>query len=244
VAYSHPLRALQFLVLLVGNVFPSGNFLSPVGSLTRYEVVGGLLLMASLAILIQSWRHRKTADRIPVPAVLISFALLFDVVIVVGRTGTGPDGAIAGNRYLLANLILLTGIVIYCVSRLPPASSLNSQGSVVSARFWLSWSAIILAVGVQVSVATNFGLREAQGVAAYLNDSARLEVNLDRVPVRFRSCEQLGYSIPAQEAALARSNRLAEFNSGSFAGYRRMGPPAIQPACADIGRPAPASPGS
>lgn len=243
VAYGHPLRALQFLILLIGNVFPGGN-LTAVGSLARYEVVGALLLLASLAILVQSWRHRDTTDRLPVPVMLISFALLFDVIIVLGRTGTGPDGAINGNRYLLANLILLTGIVIYCVARLPAASAFMSQGSARPARFWLSWGALLLVVGVQVSVATNFGLRDARAAEAYLVDSARLAVNLDRVPVRLRSCEEFDLFGSSRKAlVLARSDHLAEFNASSYPGYRRMGPPPVPPGCAHLGLRTPASSG-
>ena len=103
---------------MLGNVVP-GGYLAPIGSLVRFEVLGSVLLLAALWILGRTWFDRAGTDALPVPALLIAFGLAFDAFIVVGRTGTGPAEAVDANRYLLANLIVLTGIVVYVVARLP-----------------------------------------------------------------------------------------------------------------------------
>ena len=48
----------------------------------------------------------------PLPLLLIVFSLLFDVIVTIGRVGTGASGAVSNNRYNIANLILLTGVFL------------------------------------------------------------------------------------------------------------------------------------
>ncbi len=120
VAFSHPLRALRYVILMIGNVIPGGYLGSPVKDLARFEVIGAALLIGAAFIIVQSWRYRRSAEHLPIPLFLIVFALLFDVTIAIGRTGAGPRDAIVSNRYVMPNVILLTGIVIYALARIPP----------------------------------------------------------------------------------------------------------------------------
>ena len=228
-AWSHPLQAARFLVLLLGNVLP-GGYTQPIGSLIRFEVLGTLLLVASLAILVQTWRHRSTTDRYPVPAMLIVFALLFDGFIVVGRTGHGPQNAVQSNRYLLANLILLTGLVLYVLARLPRAAALRS-GEPGRATAWISWMAVLLLIGIQVTVATDFGLRAAEFNSQNANGIARLVTNLDRIPSTVRTCELDFSLVPVSTIRPAQEDQLGEFAPEPYSYFRGLGPVPLAPPC-------------
>ncbi len=116
----HPLTALGFFFALIGNVVPGETGAGgTVHGVARFEVLGIALFAAAVFVLLQSWRHRATTEQQPLPLLLIVFALLFDGLISVGRSGTGPAGAVVNDRFVMANLILLTGIVIYAWAYLP-----------------------------------------------------------------------------------------------------------------------------
>ena len=97
---------------------------------------------------------------------MILFALLFDLTIVVGRGGTGVVGAIDFNRYLMANLILLAGIVVWALAHLSairlPATS--SRWRVVGTSVLFGALAIFLVV--QVIESTTFGVTNGRGGSA------------------------------------------------------------------------------
>ena len=69
----------------------------------------------------------RSSERLPLPALIILFSLLFDVTIAVGRGGSGVAGAVNANRFVMANLILLTGIVIYGARTRPDAPPLRDE---------------------------------------------------------------------------------------------------------------------
>ena len=117
----HPLTMLGFFFALIGNVIPGRASLVPlqVDDPARYVLVGVVLFATSVYILVQSWRYRASTEYLPLPALLIAFALLFDLTIVVGRGGTGVFGAANDDRYVMANLIMLTGILIWGLARVP-----------------------------------------------------------------------------------------------------------------------------
>ena len=92
-------------------------------------VVGLALFAAALFVLVQSWRLRASAEALPLPALLVVFGLLFDLTIAVGRSGSGIAEAVTFNRYVMANLILLTGIVLYALARVLLIASWSGSGS-------------------------------------------------------------------------------------------------------------------
>jgi hypothetical protein len=239
-ALHHPLSAIEFFFALVGNVIPDGlNFAGvnqSVHDVARLEVVGVALFAAAIFILVQSVRHRASTETFPLPFLLIGFALLFDVTIAMGRGVEGPSGAASSNRYVMANLILLTGIVMYAWAHIPPRRLPAANGTWRMRVAWFALFALAVFLVVQVTGATGFGLTNGRAVSESLTDQARLLVNLDRVPVRERTCEyeveffyQAGWA--ASRIRTATEDHLGEFLPSSYRSYREQGPPAPFPQC-------------
>jgi hypothetical protein len=224
VAFSHPLRAFRYVILMIGNVIPGGYLGSSVKDLVRFEVIGAALLIVAALIIVQSWRCRRSAEHLPIPLFLIVFALLFDVTIAIGRTGAGPRDAIVSNRYVMPNIILLTGIVIYALARIPPLRLPAPDGGKRVYATWLALLALAVVVGVQVVVATGFGLNNARLNRKDLVSGVHLVVHLDRVPPSDRRDELERHSISGSEVCLASKDYLGEFGSAAYSRDRSRPP--------------------
>ena len=237
VAFHHPLTALTFFFAVIGNVIP-GGVVNPVHNFARFEVVGAVLFAAAVFILVRSWHSRVSADRTPLPFLLIAFALAFDLTIALGRSASGASGAVNNNRYVMANLILLTGIVIYAWSFVP---ALQLPPTDWTPRFYatvLTLLSLAILVVIQTAVAIGFGQKDGQASEASRIESAQLLINQDSVPSQYRGCElyaeffeQPGLTIlRVREAA---EDQLGEFRPSSYERYRIDGPPspALFPEC-------------
>jgi hypothetical protein len=236
----HPLTALGFFLALIGNVIPDGitfaGVLQSVQDVARLEVVGGALFAAAVFILVQSWRHRASREQFPLPLLLIGFALLFDVTIALGRGVEGASGAASSNRYVMANLILLTGIVMYAWAHIPPLRMPAANGTWRVRVAWLAVFALAVFLVFQVTGATRFGLTNGRAARESLTDQARLVVNLGRVPSRAQACEyevdflfQAGSSFSRVRSAV--KGHLGEFLPSSYRYYRELGPQPPSPQC-------------
>ena len=241
VALHHPLRAVEFFFALIGNVIP-GGFPSPTGNTARFEAVGAALFTVALFVLVQSWRHRASGEHMPLPLLLISFSLIFDVFITLGRSVAGPSGALVNNRYVMANLILFTGIVIYMLPHIRLARSHSTKSSPrVSAHFLLLGASVVFLL-FQATVATEFGLTNGRTSSEIRNENAQVLVNQGGMPAQFRTCE-LYVALFAQAGASslrireATADKLAEFRPSSYRYFRKLGPPAPFPACSKYRQP-------
>jgi hypothetical protein len=229
VALRHPVTVTKFFFALIGNVVPGGVLFFPsVHNYGRFELVGVVLFAAAVFIVVQSWRLRDGEERLPLPLLLIGFSLSFDVTIALGRGGTGPAGAVAGNRYVMPNLILLTAIIIFAWKHRP---TLRSPARNTIPRLALVVLAIFLIVQVKESV--GFGRANGAVVRSAWTASARYFVNSDRLPAQDRACYQ-GQALFFQAGALpsfasrlhmAESDGLGEFEPNAYRYFRRLGPP-------------------
>ncbi len=235
----HPFEAVRYFLILVGNVIP-GAFTSsrlgtyfgpPPTSLIRYEIVGVLLLAAGVFVLIQSWRKRTTTEPLPLPFLLIAFALLYDASITWGRLGEGLAGPVVNNRYALPNLVLLVGVFIYAWAHIPPLRSPASGRGAHLGATWVALVALAIFICIQAVVATSVGLTAARNTQAYQVDGARLVTNLNRVPPQYRDCELTQYLIPVDEVRGAAENHLGEFGPTVYRYYLQLGAPALLSAC-------------
>ncbi len=195
------------------------------------------LFAVALFIVVQSWRYRKSRERIPLPLLLIAFALLTDAQITLGRSGLGSTDAIS-NRYLLVNLILLTGIVIYTWASIPPLRTSATNGR----RFtWIALAGLAVFLTLQVAVATGFGLTNGRAMSKYLREDAQLFDNLKQVPTADLACEEYvafstqpgggggpSFGLNHHDAV---EDQLGEFRPSSAAYYRALGPPPLFPNC-------------
>jgi hypothetical protein len=240
VAIHHPLTALKFFFALLGNIIPGGISFGgddhAVHSLARFEVVGIALFATAIFIFVQSWRFRASKERFPLPLLLIGFSLLWDVTVTLGRSAGGATVAVTTDRYVMANLILLTGIVMYAWARIPPRRLPATDGAWKIRTAWLALLALALFLVVQVTGATGFGLTNARTVSMSLTEEARLIVNEDRVPSQNRYCEtyvEFGYQAAwsASKMRIAAAEQLGEFRPTSYRYFRELGPPPLFPLC-------------
>lgn len=235
VALRHPVTVIKFFFALIGNVVPGGILFFPSGQhVGRFEVLGVVLFVVAMTIVAQSWRHRSSDEGIPLPLLLIGFAVIFDVTIALGRGGTGPAGAVSANRYVMPNLILLAGIVIYAWKHRPPRASLTR---ITAPRLAAAVLAVFLVV--QVKEATDFGRVNGGVIHSAWSTSARFFVNADRISAHDRSCLQsqvLFFQAGAQPSFAIRlewamEDRIGEFEPSSYRYYRRLGPPPLLFGC-------------
>ncbi len=229
----HPQAAFEFFFAVIGSVIPGGiafgGVTRVVHNVARFEAVGIVLFAAAVFIVVQSCRSRASRERFPLPLLLIGFGLLFDVIVMLGRGAGGAAGAADINRYVMANLILLTGIVIYAWAHIPPFRSpaVNDSWRIPLTRVALCAFALFLVV--QVIAATGFGVTNGRATRQSLTDAARVVANQDRVPAHVFVCELYVYFYYQSTWSLSkfeevRHDQLGEFRPSSSRYYRQLGP--------------------
>lgn len=238
----HPLTTFGFFIALIGNVIPGGvGTGGTVYGVGRSEVVGVALLVAAVFVLLHSWRHRASTEHWPLPFLLIVFSLLFDVTISIGRSATGPSGAVENNRFVMANLILLVGIVIYAWAHLPWRRPPVTNGRW---RVYLTYPALFalaILLVVQATTATSFGLMSGRATRSERNQEAETLVyaQVSRVFNKERFCqvyltilyEPGGFSMFPGTLRDAVADQLGEFRPDVDRYYHQLGPPPLTPAC-------------
>jgi hypothetical protein len=90
--------------------------------------------------------------------------------------------------------------------------------------------ALAIVVGVQVVVATGFGLHNARLNHKDLVSGVHLVVRLDRVPPSHRHEELQSHAISGSEVCLASKDYLGEFGSAAYSADRSR-PPIELPSC-------------
>jgi hypothetical protein len=183
VALTHPIDLLAYIVTAVGNVFPS-NWPPTRSSVDIHQVLGSALLAIGIFVFYRSWRERPGDRRVPLPAALILYAVLFDLTIAIGRSTAGASQA-QSFRYTMANLLLLIGVALYGFSRL----SIPTRRSHRRSRFGTSKIsrigipiALVTVLVVQIGQATDVGLVGAHASQQIREEDDRLVLNLAQIP--------------------------------------------------------------
>jgi hypothetical protein len=228
---THPVSAAHFFVVLVGNVVPWSQSTSTSYNYLQFFAVGIVLLIASVWVLVQSWCFRRTSEQIPLPLLFIGFALLFDFTIMWGRLGAGLAAATGGNRYVMPNIVLLVGIVMYAWAHRPWKVNVSPDQSWKMILPLTGFVCVALLVFAQVSLATNFGVGRAQLTNAINAGSARVAVNFYRIPPDERTCMADGFFIDTHDFPLLAEDKLGEFTPDAYAYYRNQGPPPVLWTC-------------
>jgi hypothetical protein len=131
-------------------------------------------------------------------------------------------GAINYNRYVMANLILLAGIVMWALARLPvirrPAA--GSPWRVVGTSVLLASLAIF--VVVQVVASTMFGVSNGRGGSALRTEFAQLFVNAAPTCVIMRSVPF--YIHPESVLRASAQDQLGEWGPTTYRHFRELGP--------------------
>lgn len=258
-AAHHPEAAIRFLLVLVGNVIPSGYlgalFTHPTHFGTQ-ELVGALILLVAAGVVAQSIRQRGSLAS-PLPVLLITFGVCYDAIIAQGRAGLGLVGAVNGNRYVLPNLLVLLGIAVFALGYVPAfkAALGHDAGRSVTARsgWWRLWVGSALAgvtvfLIVQVAVATPFGIHNGALTREVSTKDARILANLDRYPRTEWGCAldlaMFNELYVSTSRALktgvpifldARADHFSFFQPGQYHLYRLGGPPSLRGTCTATG---------
>jgi len=230
-----PVHTSSYFLTLVGNVL---------GIAVRWasaweQLLGALLLAAAVFVVVRSVQTRDHT-RIPLPLLMLVFALLFDLTVALGRAG---QRTVAGQqgRYTMPNLILLAALVAYAWAH-PPRLHAAREGDRHAIAIALACGALALFVLAQGVYTTQYGIRQARVLRAHQVRDARTVVNLDRVPRRLRGCYVNLYvwngAYDANKALAliglplftARNDRLMMFDPKLYRHYRAQGPPP-QPVC-------------
>jgi hypothetical protein len=229
---SHPVDAIRYYLAVLGDIFPTsyfrigspenffGKFTPP--DPTRFELLGLALLLASAYVIIASVRRRRTSERVPLPLLLVLFGLVFVGLVTWGRLGEGISGATDSNRYAMASLVVVTGLLMFLWKNARPT---------VTGRVVIGVVAVFLAF--QVVQSSIVGWSNASNTRSYLALSARTMVNASRIPPSIRSCELARFFVTATEVRTADRARLAEFAPDQAAHYLAIGPPPPERACLD-----------
>jgi hypothetical protein len=142
---------------------------------------------------------------------------------------------VSSNRYVMPNLVVLTGIVMYATARLPQRR-LSVAGDHWRVRVIpLALAALAIFLVTQVTFATGFGLMNGPATSTFLGDAARILLNEDRIPKKEGACEKfvaLGEQLGVVEHSEfplwfrdAQDGHLGEFQPGWTGYYRQLGPP-------------------
>ncbi len=221
----NPNLVVGYVLAAMGNVFPGGA-----SSVAVHALIGIPLLLAAVWVLGAGLRDRIGAPGphpLPLPAALIVFALLFDISIGLGRVSLGIDGALA-SRYTMANLLMVLGIVLFALPRLPrwPRVRGLSPSPIRTAVAVM----LVVVLVAQIASGAKYGLDNGRATYGQRVTGARLAVNLSDIPAAARGPLASRYlylpypSIPVF-VTIARQDGLGPFAPGPYQHYRALGPP-------------------
>ena len=240
-ALEHPATTLRFTLILVGNAFlpnptkPGQILLS--AHFGYRELFGALILLAAALVVGLSLLERRTKRRLPLPILLITFGVLYDLTVAVGRAYFEPGALI--NRYVMPNLLVLLGIVVYALAHIPSWRATTGKGTMryVVPRAALATLAILLII--QSVIATRVGIETGHATEQAASYDARVIANFDRIPRSLQGCEMnsvvfLGaYDAPTALKlglpllAKARADKLSVFQPNEYRALRRKGLPPL-----------------
>jgi hypothetical protein len=223
----HPVELAKFLSVLAGNVFPTLP-----GTYTQtHEVLGAAIWIAAGFVAVQSIRNRRTETN-PLPALLIAFALQFDLMLALSRLGQGARGA-GKNWYTMPNVILLSGIVVYASGHVPDLRKARGPGGGRKPLERFAFIALAAFLVVQCVVATQFGITNGRFQRKYATNIARVMVNLPAIPKTKQDCYFTSVVVGPSASqlyailAVAQRDHLTLFRPGGSERYRAQGPPRI-----------------
>jgi hypothetical protein len=230
-ALLHPVYLIRYFVVVVGNVVPTSVYSIQPRYVVVYELLGVAISILAAFVVVQTVRERRQRAN-PLPLVLITFALLFDLMITLGHLGEGLLTA-GDTRFTLPNIILLVGIAVYAWAHIPNLRHIRGHVK------WHDWLKIVglgtlgALLAAQCVMTTRFGITNGSAFKTRNELTARVVVNLNRIPIAKQDCYLEGTVVGDPLDAylwhsLALRNHLSVFQTSSRRLYRAEGPPAIE----------------
>ena len=161
-------------------------------------------------------------------------ALLVDLTIMWGRLGGGLLYAVGGNRYVLPNIVLLAGIVMYAWTHRPWSEVVRGETSLKMVLGWVGFVGAAFLLVTQVFVAQKRPVRRAS-VGRTCRCECRTGGQSRYLPTYERTCvATASFGAIGDSGMLARDD-LAEFGPGAYSFYRSKGLPRLLPVCRKSG---------
>ncbi len=204
-ALARPDRFVPFLLVQVGSVAAGTIPASPWGY-AGLGIFGFLLLAVSAVVVVSAWRRRPD-PQLALASALIVFALLFDILVYIGRSASGVFSATT-SRYTTYNLLLLLGnyFGLLALLRLTVGPELR-RIKVIAATF-----AALLTAQVAASSGIGLSVGEAQRIASLQSDEITRNY-LDATPNQVQTYEYPNVEVFRKLAALAQRDRLSTFSN-------------------------------
>jgi hypothetical protein len=233
---SRPGHLASYFLTLTGNVLCVAVRWQSV-----YEQLFGVVVLAAAVFVIVRSLQTRGHTRIPLPLLMIVFALLFDLTVALGRAGQRNVAGQQG-RYTMPNLILVCGILVFAWAHPPRirAGQARDRRAMAMLTAFVALGVFVVAQGIY---GTQYGIRQARVLREHQVQDARTVVNLDRIPRRLRGCYVNKYvwngaytpnkalALIGQPVYTAQHDRLMIFEPRAYRSYRAQGLPP-PPTCA------------
>jgi hypothetical protein len=213
----HPLESAEFFLVAIGSVIPIGQ---SGGSVLFLEGLWGLLLCAFSIYVIIVWStHARCEEALLAPITLMTFALIFDILLAVGRTGVwGGLEQAKTPRYTTYNLLLMAGNYLALFHLLRVKQARETPIAAVAGAF-------VFLMFVQVAVSSWVGLEMGKGALHNRVQGADLVVNYRIAPASLITGYN-GYPDPEifrARAAMLERHHLSVFATSDAAVYADAG---------------------
>ena len=194
---SHPDNAMVYFFVAIGSVLP-------VGSNGTKGWIGFILFLLSVYYAVRAVLSVKSDQAYLLPLALMSFVILFDFSLVVGRSGFGV-GQATSSRYTVYNILLLIAIYISVARDV-------SKGLVGRKIILLPAVAVGIAVAVQIPSSFVDGLHEGVNLFEFRTKAAEVLFSYrTATPKRIENYLWSNEQLVIQRAALADRYRLSVF---------------------------------
>jgi hypothetical protein len=160
-------------------------------------LAGAVILLAAVWVVVRSVQRRELF-----PLALITFAVLFDAVILLGRLQFGYNGVTA-SRYSMPGLVMLLAIILYGWKHVKA-----KQAAMIG----------LAAIALQVAVSSSYGISQAAQLRGTLLTAQQLAVDAPPPPAQ-RYCYTfvrfyyyyLPPKLPASFVSTLREQKLSVF---------------------------------
>jgi hypothetical protein len=132
----------------------------------------------------------------------------------------------------MPNVILLVGVVVYAWDHVPSWQTARAMTGRRDRLTLLGLGLVTVFVVAQCAVATHFGITTGAAVRSANSATARVAVNLDRIPSSEQACYAstvVGLSLYTLDMSRSQAvrNHLSVFQPASKRKYRTEGPPRV-----------------
>ena len=214
-AFSHPIAALQFFFLAIGDV--TGQPLPFIGRSDSIMLLGIVIVAVAIwAVAAYGFRRNRLGG--PIGVSLICFGLLFAASITAGRLSYGLQAA-GGSRYTTFDLSILVGCYLTLLGQ--PAE--RAKAAQLGIRVIVGGTIVLVAI-----LGTRNGLTQAATWHQIMSEGADVTVNIDKAPdslveAALSPGASGDISFIRQSAHTARTQHLSLFATGAVSRYRSEG---------------------